>query len=144
MAEQDPKDAKDKALVKAKANGFGAGGHQNPAYVTTTQRFEDVMEPDLDMILRKTKRAWIRGLDSENTKIAVDTAHKLTGHLYRPAQEIKVDHTGDAGGNTYNITKVDGMTAEDKALLMRAHKAMGKEDAAIEAAEVVEVIEDGD
>lgn len=147
MSEQDDKDkqeAKEKALVKAKANGFAQGGHQNPAFRTTTQRFEEVMEPDLDRILRKVKRAWERGLDSPHEKIAVDTAHKLTGHLYRPAQEVKVEHTGDAGGNTYNVTQIDSLSPEDKALLARAQRALGKEQAEIEDAVVVEEIHEDD
>lgn len=139
---QDPKDAKSKALVKARANGFGTGRHENPAFRTTTERFDEVMEPDLDLILRKTKRAWIRGLDSDNVKIAVDTAHKLTGHLYRPAQEVKVEHTGDTGGNTFNFSTVRDISSAEQALLARAQKALGQETAAIEAAETVEVVDE--
>lgn len=140
MSEQDKDEAKRQAIVKAKANGFAQGGHQNPAFRTTTQRFDEVMEPDLDMILRKTKRAWIRGLDSDNVKIAVDTAHKLTGHLYRPAQEMKVEHSGEVS-HSVNAAIAEGLSPAELALLARAQKALGKEDRAIEEAQEVEVIE---
>lgn len=127
--------------VRAKANGFAQGKHIAPVLKTTTERWEASMNDDLDRILRKMRRAWERGLDSDSEKIAVDTAHKLSGHLYRPETRVKVEHSGDAGGNTYNVVNVDALSAEERALLVRAQKYV---DLDVRMGEVIdaEVVED--
>lgn len=135
MTPEPPKDdAKSKALVRAKANGFAQGKAVDPALRTTTQRYDEIMEPDLDMIFRKVKRVWIRGLDDDNIKVAMDAAHKITGHLYRPDTKVQVEHSGNAGGNTYNVVQVQSLSEADKARLARAQQFIP-----IETSEVIDV-----
>lgn len=110
-------------IVKAKANGFAQGGHVAPIKRTTTERWEASMEEELDLILKKMRRNWIDLLGSKNEKIRLDATHKLTGHLHRPDAKVTVEHTGDAGGDTYNILNVDTMSAADRAMFERARKA---------------------
>lgn len=141
MADEKPQQGlepiKTHAPVRAKANGLN--GSSGPP--STTDKWLTAMEGDdeLALILRKVRRAWIRGLDSSSEKIAVDTAHKLSGHLFRPDAKIKVEHSGDAGGNTtYNVVNLDMLSVEERALLARAQKHIGLETSGIIDVDAVE------
>lgn len=143
---EKPKPTARQSMVRSKANGFSKGKSVDPVKREMTEIFEDHAETTLPRLVRKTMEAWERGLDSDEVRIAVDTAHKLTGHFYRPTANVKVEHDNAPGDTTFNIVNVDGLTATDKSLLDRAMSALGEKSSGgdVVESEIVDVIEEED
>jgi hypothetical protein len=121
MSEKSPEEkaqAKKQGLIKAQNAGFSKGKAIDPIKKTSTELFEAQIDL-LPKLVRQSFEVWERGMSSDNLKIAVDTAHKFTGHYHRPTTNVNVSGSTNAGDVTFNIVNVDGLKDEDKELLRK-------------------------
>ncbi len=120
----DPEQAEKARIVKAKAGGFAKGRSVEPVKKAATERIDEEFEGKLDKLARLMTQSFEDAMaPTQPIKTRVDAAHKLMGHLYRPNQTIKVEGDVNQGSVVFNISSVDSMSPEDRALFERARRA---------------------